>query len=151
MSDLNRKFFTKLIFVFLFCFSLTSCSSVRVKYKATIIDDYFESAEFEYERSLSAKKTQRMCMLTFFALGGFCWSYLTLPSEQMQSEVASGALAQIEKIFGPNNFRHRNIEIKRFGWSQLPNDYRFVSGRPLRNNFPFYHQHRPVPFMDMIE
>lgn len=34
-----------------FLFLLTSCSSIRMKYEATVVDDLFQTAQFEYYKS----------------------------------------------------------------------------------------------------
>lgn len=119
---------------------LTSCSTVRVKYEATIVDDYFKTAQFEYYQSYPLDELRKKCMLTAIFLGGACWNYLKEPNEQIIQEVQRDARLKIEEIFGPNNFGHRNITVNRFGWNNLPMDYGFTSGDRLRNNYQFYHQ-----------
>lgn len=119
---------------------LSSCSSVRIKYQATIVDDYFKTAQFEYYKSYPLEDLRRKCMLTAIFFGGACWGYLKEPSDELKKKVSREAHLMIEEIFGPNNFGHRNIEVTRFGWNDLPEDYDFPSGSPLRNNYQFYHQ-----------
>ncbi len=119
---------------------LASCSTVRVKYEATIVDDYFKTAQFEYYKSYPLDELRRKCMLTAILFGGACWNYLKEPNDDIKRQVQQDALSKIEEIFGPNNFGHRNISVNRFGWNDLPMDYGFPSGDRLRNNYQFYHQ-----------
>lgn len=130
----------QIISAFLVLSLISACSTVRVKYQATIVDDYFQTAEFEFYESYPLKKLRRDCFLTAIFLGGACWKYLSQPSHDIKNHVAKNARRQIEDIFGPNNFGHRNISIDHFGWSDLPKNYQFTSGSPLRNNYPFYHR-----------
>lgn len=105
--------------LFIFCsLLLTSCAStVRMKYEATIVDDMFNTAQFEYYKTYKDKK----------------------PS---QEELAKDANRKLAEIFGENNFQHNNIKMSTYGSSDLPEDYNFPTGKPLVNNSPFTYQER---------
>ena len=106
------------LFFILFSILISSCaSSVRMKYEATIVDDMFNSAQFEYFKTYQDKK----------------------PS---QTQLAQDAQVKLEEIFGVNNFKHNNIKISTYGTSDLPEDYNFPTGKPLVNNSPFTYQER---------
>lgn len=97
---------------------LSSCAStVRMKYEATIVDDMFNSAQFEFYKTYKDKQ----------------------PS---QEELANDAQLKLTEIFGENNFKHNNIKISTYGSSDLPEDYNFPTGKPLVNNSPFTYQER---------
>ena len=120
-------------------FLLTACSTTRLKYEATLVDDYFHTAQFEYQNSYAIEDKAQKCWMTAIFLGGTCWTYLGGPDELLKEKLKLDAYNKVEEIFGPNNFKHRNISIDRYGWNDLPEDYAFPSGSPLKNNYPFLH------------
>ncbi len=124
---------------------LSSCSSIRMKYEATIVDDLFHTAQFEYYKSYDVGSLDTWCLATGIFLGGACWKYLALPTEELSRETAADAHKKIAEIFGQNNFKHNNVEVSSFGWSELPEDYSFPSGEPLVNNSPFIYKRQTKP------
>ncbi len=97
---------------------ITSCSSiVRVKYEATIVDDLFHTAQFEYYKSYQKDKFT-------------------------DEQIVLDARKKLSDIFGENNFQHNNIQISNFGNSELPEDYNFPTGQPLVNYHPFTYKKR---------
>jgi hypothetical protein len=106
------------IFLIVSLFIFTSCAStVRMKYEATIIDDLFNTAQFEFYKSYSNK-------------------------EPSQETLVTDAKNKLNEIFGDNNFKHNNIKISNFGSSELPEDYNFPTGKPLVNYSPFTYKER---------
>jgi hypothetical protein len=106
------------IFLIVSLLILTSCASnVRMKYEATIVDDLFNSAQYEYYKTYSKE-------------------------EPTQEELALDAKNKLIEIFGDNNFRHNNIRISTYGNSELPEDYNFPTGKPLVNYSPFTYKER---------
>ncbi|MBT7610301.1 MAG: hypothetical protein HN576_11130 [Bacteriovoracaceae bacterium] len=105
-------------FILLSLLFITSCAStIRMKYEATIIDDLFNSAQFEF--------------------------YKSYPDKEPTPEVlALDAKKKLNEIFGDNNFRHNNIKISTYGNSELPEDYNFPIGKPLINYSPFTYKER---------
>lgn len=121
---------------------LSSCSSIRMKYEATIVDDLFHTAQFEYYKSYDVGSLDTWCLATGIFLGGACWGYLALPNEALDKKTAKDAHKKIAEIFGENNFKHNNVQVSSFGWSELPDDYSFPSGEPLVNNSPFIYKRK---------
>lgn len=134
----------KLIILNLLIF-LSSCSSIRMKYEATIVDDLFHTAQFEYYKSYDVGSLDTWCLATGIFLGGACWGYLALPNEELDKKTAKDAHQKIAEIFGENNFKHNNVQVASFGWSELPDDYSFPSGEPLVNNSPFIYKRKVRP------
>ncbi|MCO4795403.1 MAG: hypothetical protein KC493_16910 [Bacteriovoracaceae bacterium] len=130
------------IFVLSFILFFTSCSSVRMKYEATIVDDMFHTAQFEYYKSYDVGNLDTWCLATGIFLGGACWKYLSFPSKELEKSTAKDARRKLEEIFGINNFKHSNISVASFGWSELPEDYIFPSGEPLVNNSPYIYKRK---------
>ncbi|TNE95000.1 MAG: hypothetical protein EP326_15930 [Deltaproteobacteria bacterium] len=119
---------------------LSSCSSIRMKYEATIVDDLFHTAQFEYYKSYDVGNLDTWCMVTGIFLGGACWGYLAMPSEELSKSTAADAHKKMAQIFGENNFKHNNVQVSGYGWSELPEDYSFPSGEPLVNNSPYIYK-----------
>jgi hypothetical protein len=116
-----------------------------MKYEATIVDDLFHTAQFEYYKSYNVGSLNTWCLVTGVFLGGACWGYLALPHEEFKKKTAKDAHRKIAEIFGENNFKHNNVQISSFGWSELPDDYLFPSGEPLVNNLPFIYKRKSRP------
>lgn len=125
-----------------FLFLLTSCSSIRMKYEATVVDDLFQTAQFEYYKSYDVGSLDNWCLATGVFLGGACWRYLTL-SDDIKEKMAKDANKKLTDIFGQNNFKFKNIKVSSFGWNELPEDYLFPSGQPLVNNSPYIYLQKP--------
>lgn len=129
-----------LIVILLAGIFINAPSHIRLRYQATIVDDYFKTAQFEFFQSYSLKEERKRCLRSAIFFGGSCWEYFKHPTEEQLNKIKRDARQKMENIFGPNNFTHRNVDIVRFGWNDLPTDYRFPSGAQLRNNYQFFHQ-----------
>jgi len=116
-----------------------------MKYEATIVDDLFHTAQFEYYKSYDVGSLDTWCLATGIFLGGACWGYLSLPNEEINKTVAADAHKKIAEIFGDNNFKHQNVTVAAYGWSDLPNDYSFPSGEPLVNYSPYIYKRQIKP------
>jgi hypothetical protein len=110
----------RVIIIYLSLLVFTSCaSSIRMKYEATIVDDLFHQAQFEFYKSYVGDT----------------------PS---QETLATDARKKLDEIFGENNFKHNNIKISNFGSLDLPEDYNFPTGQPLVNHSPFTYKERII-------
>ena len=64
---------------------LSSCSSIRMKYEATIVDDLSHSS-IEYYKSYNVGSLNIWCLATGVFLGGACWGYFALPHEEFRKK-----------------------------------------------------------------
>ena len=110
----------RVTFLLIILFIFSSCAtSVRMKYEATIVDDLFHQAQFEFYKSYVGNT----------------------PSQEI---LAIDARNKLNEIFGENNFKHNNIKISNFGSSDLPEDYNFPTGQPLVNHSPFTYKEKII-------
>jgi len=109
----NISFSLAIILIF------TSCGHVRVKYEAKVKKKE-ESAVYSFTRSYRVGQSDRLfCALSFVLAGGWCWSYLFYPSQDIREDINYEAEDMIQQKIGPDFIvLHRTIERESFKYAE---------------------------------
>ena len=105
------------------------CTSMRMKYQATIQNDQGSEAEYVYENSYSTSGDALGCGLTAIFYGGWCWVYAFKPTSSERQAFREHAHDELKKKYGVSDFQLQSETIRKTAWSEGPEtaDLKYVS------------------------
>lgn len=101
-------------------FSLSACSSMRLRYGAQVESDGQEK-RFTYENSYDVGGgIPTICALTAIFLGGACWYYLVMPTVPDQKKAQDDGEAALKKEMGQKLYSVKSYQVDLHGWKSEP-------------------------------
>lgn len=100
-----------------FLLNVSACSSVRIKYEAKVQKND-EDAKFVYYKSFRVGHSDRFfCAVTVWLAGGWCWSYLFYPSQDMEEDITSEAQFVLQNKIG-KKYKTKSEHIERHSYDK---------------------------------
>jgi len=83
--------------LFLSLFFFFSCSTYSVKYSARLADKKGNTKDFSMIKGQEIEKSSKnLCYFTAILYGGYCWTFLGLPTEKVKAEMRAEATVLIQ-------------------------------------------------------
>jgi hypothetical protein len=106
--------------------TLTACSTVRLEYKADVTTAEGKSAKYIFKRSYPVEGPhETLCWLTGIFLGGYCWYYLVMPTQQQSVQLEADALRRIEKAGAGRDYKIQSKWVDQDSWQQMDDEIKF--------------------------
>ena len=128
----NYKFLLKiknpLLMLLISSFLISSCTTSRIKYKSEIRvkDDsgkVIDEGKYSYENTVKVGRLlSASCWLTFWALGGTCWGYISF-EKQATNQIKNKAEAVLDLKYGKNNWEAHSVSFYDVIGSQRQDEY----------------------------
>jgi len=138
------------ILSFLIIFILVSCSHVRLKYEAQVstVDPKTreeKKSDYVYYKSYEVGGlNQFICGLTAVIWGGWCWSYLGYPTEQMKEDLKYAAEDDLFHKLGKHHFVEE-MEVTRHGYYEDGDLSYFIMDGKEYKQLPFITTYQRFP------
>ena len=99
---------------------LSSCSTIRMRYKANFSTDNQKKGSFLLEKSYDVGSLQTWCIITGIFYGGACWAYLVTPLESHEIKIDYDAKEKIRTLTGANTIDIQFSQTTRLSWDEIP-------------------------------
>jgi len=142
------------IFLGLICLLLTSCSNVKVSYRAKVKTKNQKNYSYTFEKSYKVAGIQVLCIITGIFYGGACWAYLGMPTSGQSKNIRKDAQVALTEKLGANNFTVADVNILRRGWNKVEPSYSLVpyqAGQKYIEKSIIQHKAKSIPEVEEAE
>ncbi|MGE3975062.1 MAG: hypothetical protein AB7F59_11110 [Bdellovibrionales bacterium] len=100
---------------------LSACGTIRLNYEGEVRSGEEKPATYNLKKSYEVGGPHKMlCILTGWALGGYCWYYTVMPTTEQSKWIERDAEARLDTIYGSGKYTlvRKNIEVDSWGDSE---------------------------------